>query len=137
LELNQRYPEDDPHPRQLEAEQFRRPDGCFLALGHGDCFVACGGIRRFDTETAEVKRMFVEPAARRRGLGRTILRSLEAKARELGYCLIRLETGQRQPEAIELYEQAGYHRIATYGEFKDSPLSVCFEKELRRVEGEG
>lgn len=132
VELIERYPEDDPHPRPLEGDKFRRPNGCFLALCLGNRFVACGGIRRFDAQTAEVKRMFVEPQARRSGLGRTILGHLETKARELGYRLIRLETGLRQPEAIGLYEQAGYQRIATYGEFKDSPLSVCFEKELFR-----
>jgi GNAT superfamily N-acetyltransferase len=130
LELLARYPDDDPHPKPLEADRFRLPDGCFLALWLGNHFVACGGIRRFDAQTAEVKRMFVEPQARRKGHGRVILRQLEAKARELGYGLIRLETGLKQPEAIALYEQAGYQRIAAFGEFKDSPLSVCFEKDL-------
>jgi GNAT superfamily N-acetyltransferase len=130
MELNKRYPEDDPHPKRLEADQFRRPDGCFLALWLGDRFVACGGIRRFDGQSAEIKRMFVEPHLRRSGYGRTMLRHLEGKARELGYGLLRMETGLRQPEAIALYEQAGYHRIPAYGEFKDSPLSVCFEKIL-------
>jgi GNAT superfamily N-acetyltransferase/pimeloyl-ACP methyl ester carboxylesterase len=130
LELNERYPEDDPHPKPLEAEKFRGPDGCFLALCLGDRFVACGGIRRYDAKTAEVKRMFVEPAVRRSGFGRAVLRQLESKARDLGYELLRMETGLRQPEAIALYEQAGYQRISAYGEFKDSQLSVCFEKQL-------
>jgi GNAT superfamily N-acetyltransferase/pimeloyl-ACP methyl ester carboxylesterase len=130
LELNQRYPEDDPHPRPLAAGEFKPPGGCFLAVWQGDHFVGCGGIRRWDMQTAEAKRMFVEPAARRCGLGRMILQSLERKARELGYRLIRLETAQRQPEAIALYEQAGYQRIAPFGEFINSPLSVCFEKKL-------
>ena len=130
LELNQRYPEQDPHPRPLVAGEFRPPEGCFLAVWQGDHFVGCGGIRRRDIHTAEAKRMFVEPAARRRGLGRMILQNLERKARELGYRLIRLETAQRQPEAIALYEQAGYQRIAPFGECIDFSLSVCFEKKL-------
>jgi putative acetyltransferase len=130
LELNLRYPEENPHPRPLEPGEFRAHEGCFLAVWQGDHFVGCGGIRRWDAQTAEVKRMFVEAAARRRGLGRLILENLEIKARELGYRLIRLETAQRQPEAIALYEQAGFKRIAPYGEFLNSPLSLCFEKAL-------
>ncbi len=129
-ELHRRYPGEDPHPRQPQAGEFREPEGSFLGVWLGDHFVGCGGIRRWDDHTAEVKRMFVEPAVRRQGLGRFILQNLEKKARDLGYRLIRLETGQRQPEAVALYEQAGFHRIPAYGEFQQSPLSVCFEKEL-------
>src|SRR5207248_5161117 len=90
----------------------------------------CGGLRRFNKETAEIKRMYVEPGARCRGIGRKILDELEAAAKRLGYQKVRLETGTRQPEAIRLYESAGYQRIAAYGDFKDSPLSVCFEKSI-------
>ncbi len=130
LELNARYPEDDPHPRKLTPEEFREPAGLFLVAREGQRFVACGGIRKRDQQTAEVKRMFVEPDARNRGLGREILKDLEAAARKLGYQLIRLETGDRQPEAVALYEQAGYHRIPPYGEFMECARSICFEKRL-------
>jgi GNAT superfamily N-acetyltransferase/pimeloyl-ACP methyl ester carboxylesterase len=130
MELRTRYPDDDPHPRQAQAAEFRPPAGGFVAVWLGDHFVGCGGIRRWDERTAEVKRMFVEPGVRRRGVGRMILQNLEKKAREIGYGMLRLETGQRQPEAIALYEQAGFRRIPAYGEFMSSALSVCFEKEL-------
>jgi putative acetyltransferase len=72
----------------------------------------------------------VEPDARQRGLGRAILEKLEASAHRLGYRLIRLETGDRQPEAVALYERAGYQRIPPYGEFMECARSICFEKRL-------
>jgi GNAT superfamily N-acetyltransferase/pimeloyl-ACP methyl ester carboxylesterase len=130
LELDTRYPEDNPHPRKLTPEEFREPAGVFLAARQGERFVACGGIRKWDHQSAEVKRMFVEPDARQRGLGRAILEKLEASAHRLGYRLIRLETGDRQPEAVALYERAGYQRIPPYGEFMECARSICFEKRL-------
>jgi GNAT superfamily N-acetyltransferase len=78
----------------------------------------------------EIKRMYVEPDARGKGVGRTILRSLEQRARESRYTALRLETGARQPEAIALYESEGYLPIEPYGFYRDSPLSRCFEKHL-------
>jgi GNAT superfamily N-acetyltransferase len=78
----------------------------------------------------EIKRMYVEPEARGKGVGRTILRALQQCARESGYSALRLETGARQPEAIALYESEGYLPIEPYGCYRDSPLSRCFEKHL-------
>ena len=78
----------------------------------------------------EVKRMYVEPDMRGRGLSRQILQKLEDTAREFGYTTLRLETGLKQPEAIGLYETAGYGRIPPYGHYVNSPHSVCFEKAL-------
>src|SRR5436853_366473 len=70
--------------------------------------VGCGAILPLAPSVAEVKRMFVEPHARRLGVARDILRELERIAREMGYIIVRLETGKRQPGAIRLYEVAGY-----------------------------
>src|SRR5439155_16435668 len=95
----------------------------------------CGALRRLDEGVAEVKRMYVEPWARRNGIGRRILAELEATARRFGYRAVRLETGTRQQEALQLYESAGYQRVACYGEFKDNPLSVCYEKWLLDTAG--
>jgi GNAT superfamily N-acetyltransferase len=78
----------------------------------------------------EVKRMYVVPTARRRGVSRRLLTGLEARAADLGYERLLLETGTPQPEAIALYESAGWDRIAPYGHWKDSPSSVCFGKDL-------
>jgi GNAT superfamily N-acetyltransferase len=71
------------------------------------------------------------PAARGRGLGRQILAALEEKARKLGYELVRLETGNLQPEAIALYTSSGFRPIPRYGPYVDDDRSVCFEKCLR------
>ena len=74
--------------------------------------------------------MYVSPKARGRGVGRQILRDLESRARQLGYAVLRLETGLKQPEAIGLYESEGYVRVECYGKYSGNPLSVCFEKRL-------
>ena len=74
--------------------------------------------------------MYVEPAARRRGLSKRLLVALEDVARNMGYVALRLETADRQPEAIRLYESAEYHRIEPFGPYVGSERSVCFEKRL-------
>jgi putative acetyltransferase len=93
--------------------------------------VGCGALRRIEPGICEVKRMFVLPDFRRRGIARRILEALESRARELRYTSVLLETGIGQPEAIGLYKSAGYHEIAGFGEYAGSPFSVCFEKRLR------
>jgi putative acetyltransferase len=92
--------------------------------------VAYGAYRPMGTDVAEIKRMYVVPDFRGRGLGRRILEHLEARARRDGYAAVRLETGILQPEAIRLYESAGYRRIDNYGIYQENPRSVCFEKTL-------
>ena len=74
--------------------------------------------------------MYVVPSARRQGVGRAILSELERLASEFGYRVVRLETGNRQPEAMALYERHGYCRIALYGEHVGDPVSICFEKGM-------
>jgi len=72
--------------------------------------------------------MYVAPAVRRRGIARRMLGELERRAANFGYRVLRLETGNRQPEAISLYESYGFQRIAPYGKHANDPLSICFEK---------
>ena len=72
---------------------------------------------------AEVKRMYVEPEARRKGVAEEILRTLEGFALESGYLTLRLETGIRQPGATRFYQGAGYERIPCYGQYSGDPLS--------------
>jgi putative acetyltransferase len=118
-----------------EAAMFVEPDGVFLVVRDDDgAAVACGGIARFDAERAELKRMYVAPAARGRGLGRRILVELEDAARRLGYTALVLETGDRQPEALGLYESSGYERIPCYPPYDSRALSLCFEKRLPPLE---
>jgi len=102
----------------------------FLVGSLGGRPVACGAYRPMSPYVAEIKRMYVEPDYRGRGLGRRILHELEVRARRDGYSWTRLETGTLQPEAIRLYERAGYHRIDNYGIYVGNPRSVCFEKAL-------
>jgi GNAT superfamily N-acetyltransferase len=108
---------------------FSPPTGAFLVIYAGGKPVAGGGLKRDDDGVAEIKRMYVAPAARRQGLGRRLLEELEAKARELGYARIRLDTGARQPHAQAMYERAGYHPIDNYN--GNSMASFWGEKILR------
>ena len=108
---------------------FEPPEGAFVVAELDGRSVGCGGVCRYDDETAEL-RMYVAPGARGNGVSRRVLAALEAEARALGYRALRLETGDRQHEAIGLYTSAGFSRIPPYGPYVDDPRSVCFEKEL-------
>lgn len=112
------------------ASLFEPPGGVFLVGRVGGEPVACGGIARYDDATAEIRRMYVVPAARGRGFARAVLEALEDEARALGYTFARLETGNLQAAAIGLYVSAGYGPIPRYGPFANDPKSVCFEKRL-------
>jgi GNAT superfamily N-acetyltransferase len=114
-------PTADPH-------EFEPPDGTFLIVYSGDEPVGCGGFKRLDVRTAEVKRMFVAQQVRSRGVGRRILEQLESGAREAGYEFIRLDTGNKQPEALQLYRSAGYEEIPDYN--GNPAASYWFEKPL-------
>jgi putative acetyltransferase len=117
----------------VQADQVVAPQGAFVVAWLGGEAVACGALRRMlvgPPDVGEIKRMYVTPQARRRGVSRALLAHLEGEARALGYRRLQLETGFRQPEAIRLYETAGYHRIPTYGQYKGDELSICFAKDL-------
>ena len=129
-DLNARYPGLEVHG--IDVWNFREAGGVFL-VGRLDIVpVACGAFRPMQEEgVVEVKRMYVRDGHRGRGFGRAILAALEEKATRRGYRVIRLETGDNQPEAIALYESAGYHRIPCYGDYASNPHSRCFEKPLQ------
>ena len=90
----------------------------------------CGCFKRFDAETAELKRMFVALPFRGAGVGRAVLDELEQWARTLGYQALVLETGTRQAGAIKMYERNGYARIPLYGPYVGMELSICMRKSL-------
>jgi putative acetyltransferase len=101
-----------------------------IVLYHDDLPVACGAIKQFDSTSMEVKRMYTIPSHRGMGAASSVLNALEQWAKELDYTTVVLETGKRQPEAIALYEKAGYNRIPNYGQYAGMENSVCFEKRL-------
>jgi GNAT superfamily N-acetyltransferase len=130
-----RYGSRDDTP--LEPAYFEPPDGAFF-VGYLDGRpIASGAWRRRDDvtvdgtdATAEIKRMYVAPQARRRGLARVMLAHLEDAARAAGAEVMVLETGLAQPEAIALYESSGYTQIPGFGFYKDAPLARCFARRL-------
>ncbi|MDE3133000.1 MAG: GNAT family N-acetyltransferase [Acidobacteriota bacterium] len=109
-------------------EELNAPPGCFIVGYEDDAAVCCGGIKRLDPEACELKRMYVVPRARGRGVGRILLGALEDRARELGYTIARLDTGPKQPGSQHLYESAGYVAIPN---FNANPMATFFgEKRL-------
>jgi GNAT superfamily N-acetyltransferase len=130
-----RYGGEDETP--LDPAMFDPPHGSFY-VGYLDGRPAVSGAwrRRDDVEalgtrsTAEIKRMYVAPALRGRGLARAMLAHLERTAAEAGAAVSILETGMRQPEAIELYESSGYVEVPKFGFYRDAPLSRCYAKRL-------
>jgi GNAT superfamily N-acetyltransferase len=129
-EMRGRYEGEGDIGPAREANMFEPPDGVFLVTRIDGSAVACGGLCRFDTARAELKRMYVQPESRGMGLGRFLLEALEREARRLGYAGIVLETGDKQPEALGLYVSAGYRPIPCYGVYASRALSRCFEKTL-------
>ena len=106
-------------------------EGAFVIAYLDDVAVGCGAVRRLDQSTAELKRMYVTPSVRGRGIGRALVEALEREARMLGVTRIVLETGTRLAPAIRLYEAMGYERIPLFGEYLSSPeTSLCFGKSL-------
>ena len=92
--------------------------------------VACGCFKPFDRNTVEIKRMFVLPDFRGKGISKIILNELENWAKEMGFTKTVLETGIKLPSAIALYQKSGYSRAENYGVYKDLGDSICFEKSL-------
>ena len=90
--------------------------------------VGCGAIKEYEKGVAEVKRMFVKPEWRGRGIAKRILSELEIWANELNFSECILETGKNQPEAIGLYQKSGYQKIPNYGQYEGIELSVCMRK---------
>jgi putative acetyltransferase len=102
----------------------------FLVARLGGQPVGCAALRRIDDHTGEIKRMYVAPAGRRKGVARQLLTELERHAHKFDYRVIRLETGVLQPEAQRLYETCGYNRIASFGLNVGDPIRLCYEKIL-------
>ena len=91
----------------------------------------CGAIKEFGPDTMEIKRMYVRPEMRKKGIAFRILNELETWAGELSYTKCILETSLKQQEAIGLYKKNGYLLIQNFGQYTGVENSICFEKELK------
>jgi len=119
---------DGPDMPKAGPAELGPPGGAFLVGYHEDRPVCCGGVKRLSPEACELKRMYVVPERRGRGIARALLVALEDRARALGYTIARLDTGPAQPVAQALYESAGYAPIAN---FNANPVASFFgEKAL-------
>lgn len=126
------YPAESNHLVDIDA----------LAAPHVHVFVArergralgCGAFVLGEAGQAEMKRVFVDPAGRGKGVARAIMEALEREAAKLGVTLMQLETGIRQPEAIALYRKFGYAERGPFGSYQPDPLSLFMEKRLSSPE---
>lgn len=130
-ELKAAFPEPGATHFSLSGAQVEAGGGAFVIAYLDDEAVGCGAVRRIDPTTAELKRMYVAPAVRGRGIGRALVEALEQQARQLGASRVVLETGTRLAPALRLYEAMGYTAIPLFGEYLASPeTSRCFGKSL-------
>jgi GNAT superfamily N-acetyltransferase len=116
--------------RRSPSAEFAPPDGAMLIGLLGDTPVTGGAFRRFDAETAELKRIWTDSGHRRRGLARALLAALETEIVARGYARIYLTTGDRQPEAEALYLATGYQRLAEPLPAEGEVYPVAFVKAL-------
>jgi SsuE family FMN reductase len=132
VEYGTRYGRISAHTELTEVPvtDFVAPDGAFLVLTENGETIAGGAIRRYDAQTAEVKRVWTSSAHRRRGLARRLMAELERAAAELGYARIHLTTGPRQPEAVGLYLAAGYLPRFDLSADPETIGPLAFAKEL-------
>jgi putative acetyltransferase len=116
-------------PHQLEV-----PNIYFFVVRENGYPIACAGIMLCgdspEERYTEVKRMYVRPQGRGKGIAKLLLNKLESQSRELGYSIIRLETGIHQVEAIQLYETVGYVRREVFGNYRVSDVNLFYEKPL-------
>jgi GNAT superfamily N-acetyltransferase len=120
----------DGDPVHAPAEEFDGPGGQMLLATLDGAPVGCVGLRRVDDLTAELKRMYVRPGLRRKGIARALLAACEQAARDLGYQDLWLETGSLQPEAVALYLSAGYEPVSPFGQYAGESLSVHLGRSL-------
>jgi putative acetyltransferase len=115
-------------------ESLAQPHVRFLGIHLDGELIACGAVKLLDDDGhyGEIKRVFVLPAHRGKGLARVIMAALEERLWHEGYTLARLETGVAQPEALGLYRALGYVERTSFGPYRPDPLSVFMEKRLEK-----
>jgi GNAT superfamily N-acetyltransferase len=129
-ELSGLYPEPGATHFRLDPDEVADGRGAFVVALLDGRPLGCGAVRRLDPGAAELKRMYVAPDARGQGIGRALLSELEHEARRFGARRLLLETGIRQEAALALYRKTGFAVIPAFGEYLDSPTSVCMAKDL-------
>ncbi|WP_377289160.1 GNAT family N-acetyltransferase [Rhizobium sp. SG2393] len=123
------YPPESNH--LVDVSTLEQPNVRFHVARHDGAVVGCAALVLSGDGTGEMKRMFVDPAARGLKIGRRLLDALAETARAENLAAIRLETGIHQPEAIGLYRSGGYTEIPPFGSYQPDPLSLFMEKRLR------
>lgn len=127
-ELEGFYPSESRHGYSVE--KLIKQNVAFFVTRKDGIPAGCGGVQFFGKEYGEVKRMYVRPELRGLGLAKMMLDELSNHAKENGIYKLRLETGIHQKDAITLYRKWGFKEIAHFGEYKEDPLSLFFEKEI-------
>jgi putative acetyltransferase len=129
-ELSLLYEPEQRFGPNLKPEHLSPGQGTFLVARADGKAIGCGALRRLEVTTGEVKRMYVEPEVRGRGVAKQILDRIESAAAELGIHRLVLETGVHQKDAIALYARAGFRPIPCWGVYAGSPTSICLEKMI-------
>lgn len=127
-DLQARYPSLDLSFVQLS--HFDPAADIALIAKQGNQDVGCVVLKPYAEHIAEIKRLFIAPAARRRGIAQQLLSQLEIIAQARSYTQIILETGDQQAEAVELYLRLGYQQTPAYPPYCDNSFSLCFAKNL-------
>ena len=130
VEVRALYSDVLPPDRPWPVNARSKPRDVYVVAYRGQQPVACGALRELDRVTAEVRRMYVQRDQRRNRIGYAVLTHLVTEARRLGYERLRLESGNKQPAAMALYETFGFRRIAPFSQYENDPTSVCFELRL-------
>ena len=128
VEIAERYgtPDSEPGPAPTAADIV----AFVIARDADGAAVGCGGLRRLDATSGELKRMYVVPATRGSGVADAVLAALESRARAFGWTHLCLETGDRQPDAVAFYTRHGYAPIELFGPYLNSTSSLCYGRAL-------
>lgn len=129
------YPAESNHLVDIDA--LAEPRVYFFVAREDGRASGCGAFVVGESGCAEMKRVFVDPASRGKGVARLIIEALEREAAKLGVALMRLETGIKQPEAIALYRKSGYVERGPFGSYRPDPLSLFMEKRLASPDARG
>ncbi len=123
------YPPESHHGIDIEALSQDNVIFAVIRADDGEA-IGCGAVV-VNGDEGEIKRMYIRPARRGNGYGGELLEFLETKAARAGCVVLRLETGILQPEALRLYERSGYRQCPPFGDYKEDPMSLFFEKYIR------